>query len=74
MKYSVTMMNSRGKEVKIPLSRAQSSLGLAIAYAHKQLSLNKSSAVAIIREVSLGGTSKVVKTVSSSDRYTSVLK
>ena len=75
MKYSVTMMNSRGKEVKIPLSRAQSSLGLAIAYAHKQLSLNKSSAaVAIIREVSLGGNSKVVKTVSPSDRYTSVLK
>jgi hypothetical protein len=74
MKYSVTMMNSRGKEVKIPMGRAQARLGLAIAYAHKQLSLNKSSAVAIIREVSLGGTSKVVKTVSPSDRYTSVLK
>ena len=56
------------------MGRAQASLGLAIAYAHKQLSLNKSSAVAIIREVSLGGTSKVVKTVSQSDRHTSVLK
>lgn len=74
MKYVVTTMNSRGKEVKIPLGRAQASLGLAIAYAHKQLSLDKSSAVAIIREVSRGGTSKVVKTVSPSDRYTTVFK
>ena len=74
MKYSVTMMSSRGKEVKIPLSRAQASLGLAIAYAHKQLSLDKSFAVAIIREVSRGGATKVVKTVSPSDRYTTVFK
>jgi hypothetical protein len=74
MKYAVTMMNSRGKEVKIPMGKAQSSLGLAIAYAHKQLSLDKSFAVAIIREVSRGGATKVVKTVSPSDRYTSVLK
>ena len=74
MKYVVTLMNSRGKEVKIPMGKAQASLGLAIAYAHKQLPLNKSSAVAIIREISPGGTSKVVKTVSSSDRLTNVLK
>lgn len=74
MKYVVTMMNSRGKEVKIPMGKAQSGLSLAIAYAHKQFSLNKYYAVAIIREVSLGGTSKVVKTVSPSDRHTTVLK
>jgi hypothetical protein len=74
MKYVVTMMSSRGREVKIPLGRAQASLGLAIAYAHKQMSLDKSSAVAIIREVSPGGTSRVVKTVAPSDRYTTVFK
>ena len=74
MKYVVTMMSSRGKEVKIPMGKTQASLGLAIAYAHKQLSLNKYYAVAIIREVSPGGTSKVVRTVSPSDRHTTVLK
>ena len=74
MKYVVTLMNSRGREVKIPMGKAQASLGLAIAYAHKQLPLNKSSAVAIIREISLGGSSKVVKTVSPNDRLTNVLK
>jgi hypothetical protein len=74
MKYVVTMMNSRGKEVKIPMGKPQASIGLAIAYAHKQLLLNKSSAVAIIREISLGGSSKVVKTVSPSDRHTVIFK
>jgi hypothetical protein len=74
MKYVVTMMNSRGKEVKIPLSRAQNSLGLAIAYAHRQLALNKSFTSAAIREIRPDKTNKVVKIVSPSDRYTTVFK
>jgi hypothetical protein len=74
MKYVVTTMNSRGREVKIPMGKAQASLGLAIAYAHKQLSLNDPSTSAIIREVSPGGTSKVVRVVSPNDRLTNVLK
>lgn len=56
------------------MGKAQASLGLAIAYAHKQLSLNDPSTSAIIREISPGGTSKVVRVVSPNDRLTNVLK
>jgi hypothetical protein len=74
MKYSVTLMNSKGKEVKPPTeSRTQTSLGLAIAYAHKQLStVNNPKTSALIRELSPDNTSKVVKVVNLSDRRTTV--
>jgi hypothetical protein len=76
MKYSVTLMNSRGKEVKPPTeSRTQSSLGLAIAYAHKQLStVNNPKTSALIRELNPDNTSKVVKVVNLNDRLTTVFK
>ena len=75
MKYSVTLMNSRGKEIKPPENRTQTSLGLAIAYAHKQLSaVNNPRASALIRELSLDNTSKIVKVVNLSDRRTTVFK
>jgi hypothetical protein len=56
-------MNSKGKEVKPPLeSRTQTSLGLAIAYAHKQLStVNNPKTSALIRELNPDNTSKIVK-------------
>ena len=74
MKYSVTLMNSKGKEIKPPLeSRTQTSLGLAIAYAHKQLStVNNPKTSALIRELHLDKTSKIVKIVNPSDRLTNV--
>ena len=76
MKYSVTLMNSRGKEVKPPTeSRTQSSLGLAIAYAHKQLStVNNPKTSALIRELNPDNTSKVVKVVNLSDRLTTIFR
>jgi hypothetical protein len=76
MKYSVTLMNSKGKEIKPPLeSRTQTSLGLAIAYAHKQLStVNNPRASALIRELNLDNTSKIVKVVSLSDRLTTIFR
>jgi len=76
MKYSVTLMNSRGKEVKPPTeSRTQASLGLAIAYAHKQLStVNNPKTSALIRELNPDNTSKVVKVVNLSDRLTTIFR
>jgi hypothetical protein len=76
MKYSITLMNSRGKEVKPPTeSRTQSSLGLAIAYAHKQLStVNNPKTSALIRELNPDNTSKVVKVVNLSDRLTTIFR
>jgi hypothetical protein len=76
MKYSVTLMNSKGKEVKPPTeSRTQTSLGLAIAYAHKQLStVNNPKTSALIRELSPDNTSKVVKVVNLSDRLTTIFR
>ena len=76
MKYSVTLMNSKGKEIKPPLeSRTQSSLGLAIAYAHKQLStVNNPKTSALIRELNPDNTSKVVKVVNLSDRLTTIFR
>ena len=74
MKYSITLMNSRGKEVKIPTAGTQSSVGLAIAYAHKHLLVDKQFTRAVIREVYLDKPNKVVKVVSLSDRHTTVLK
>jgi hypothetical protein len=76
MKYSVTLMNSKGKEIKPPFeNRTQTSLGLAIAYAHKQLSaVNNPRASALIRELHLDRTSKVVKVVNLSDRLTTVFR
>ena len=76
MKYSVSLMTSKGKEIKPPLeSRTQTSLGLAIAYAHKQLSaVNNPRASALIRELNPDNTSKIVKVVNLSDRLTTVFK
>jgi hypothetical protein len=76
MKYSVTLMNSKGKEVKPPLeSRTQTSLGLAIAYAHKQLStVNNPKTSALIRELNPDNTSKIVKVVNLSDRLTTIFR
>jgi hypothetical protein len=76
MKYSVTLMNSKGKEIKPPLeSRTQTSLGLAIAYAHKQLStVNNPKTSALIRELNPDNTSKVVKVVNLSDRLTTIFR
>jgi hypothetical protein len=76
MKYSVTLMNSKGKEIKPPTeSRTQSSLGLAIAYAHKQLStVNNPKTSALIRELNPDNTSKVVKVVNLSDRLTTIFR
>jgi len=76
MKYSVTLINSKGKEVKPPLeSRTQTSLGLAIAYAHKQLStVNNPKTSALIRELNPDNTSKIVKVVNLSDRLTTIFR
>jgi hypothetical protein len=76
MKYSVSLMNSKGKEIKPPFeSKTQTSLGLAIAYAHKQLSaVDNPRASALIRELHLDKTSKIVKVVNLSDRRTIVFK
>lgn len=75
MKYVVTLMNSKGKEMPVPDSKPQMSLGLAIAYAHKQLnSVNNTRASALVRELNPDGTVKVVKVVNLSDRLTSPLK
>jgi hypothetical protein len=75
MKYSVTLMNSKGKEMPVPGSKPQMSLGLAIAYAHKQLnSVNNTRASALVKELNPDGTIKVVKIVNLSDRLTSPLK
>lgn len=76
MKYSVTLMNSKGKEVKPPTeSRTQTSLGLAIAYAHKQLStVNNPKTSALIRELNPDNTSKIVKVVNLSDRLTTIFR
>ena len=69
-------MNSKGKEIKPPFeNKTQTSLGLAIAYAHKQLSaVNNPRASALIRELHLDKTSKIVKVVNLSDRRTVVFK
>jgi hypothetical protein len=75
MKYVVTLMNSKGKEMPVPDSKPQMSLGLAIAYAHKQLNaVNNTRASALVRELNPDGTVKVVKVVNLSDRLTSPLK
>lgn len=75
MKYAVTLMNSKGKEMPVPEGRPQTSLSLAIAYAHKQLnSVNNTRASALIRELNPDGTTKVVKVVNLSDRLTSPLR
>ena len=76
MKYSVTLINSKGKEVKPPReSRIQTSLGLAIAYAHKQLStVNNPKTSALIRELNPDNTSKVVKVVNLNDRLTTIFR
>jgi hypothetical protein len=69
-------MNSKGKEVKPPTeSRTQTSLGLAIAYAHKQLStVNNPKTSALIRELNPDNTSKIVKVVNLSDRLTTIFR
>jgi hypothetical protein len=75
MKYAVTLMNSKGKEMPIPSGKPQTSLGLAIAYAHKQLSaVSNSRASALIRELTPDGSNKIVKVVTLEDRLTSPLK
>lgn len=68
-------MNSKGKEMPIPDSKPQTSLGLAIAYAHKQLnSVNNTRASALVRELNPDGNTKVVKVVNLSDRLTTPLR
>lgn len=75
MRYTVTLMNSKGKEMPIPDSKPQTSLGLAIAYAHKQLnSVNNTRASALVRELNPDGNTKVVKVVNLSDRLTTPLR
>ena len=75
MRYAVTLMNSKGKEMPVPDSKPQASLGLAIAYAHKQLSaVNNTRASALVKELNPDGTAKVVKVVNLNDRLTSPLK
>lgn len=71
----MTLMNSKGKEMPIPDSKPQTSLGLAIAYAHKQLnSVNNTRASALVRELNPDGNTKVVKVVNLSDRLTTPLR
>jgi hypothetical protein len=71
MKYSVTLMNSKGKEMPDPLRRTQNSIGLAIAYAHKQLdSVGNQRMSALIREINPDKTSRVVRVVNAEDRLT----
>lgn len=71
MRYTVTLMNSKGKEMPVPASKPQTTLGLAIAYAHKQLdSVSNQKTSALIRELKVDRSNPIVKVVTLDDRYT----
>lgn len=71
MRYTVTLMNSKGKELPIPANKPQTTIGLAIAYAHRQLdSIGNERTSAIISEKKKDGTRSIVKVVNTADRYT----